>query len=453
MLFSALPQWEHLQMKIKNLRIISRSRSVHGSENRWFPKVAVILGLSLFGVVAAFGIAPGTSTATVPTTPIIAELKLPDFGETSNENLPYSHQGKVQRGDTVAGLLARLNIDDPAALEFLKSDPVGQAISQLKPGKTVQAITTETGDLLSLHYFNQWDSVLVVERSADGFVAKEQAFSEAPRLVFKTGTIRNSLFGATDAAGVPDAVATQLAKIFSTDIDFHTDLRRGDQFSVAYEVYYQAGEPVRTGRVLAAEFVNDNRPYRALFFESKPDQGEYYTPEGKNLREAFLRSPLEFSRVSSGFTMARFHPVLKNWRAHTGVDFAAPAGTRVQATADGVVSFAGQQNGYGNVVEIKHQSQYSTLYAHLSGFASGLRLGMNIRQGEIVGYVGATGFATGPHLHYEFKVAGAYRDPLGVAVPLAIPLQTQQLAAFHRTADALQSQLALLRGSDLASFE
>jgi murein DD-endopeptidase MepM/ murein hydrolase activator NlpD len=223
----------------------------------------------------------------------------------------------------------------------MKRDPVGKAIFQLKPGKTVQADITEAGELLRLRYLNQRDSLLVVERQDDKFVAEERTFTETARVVMKSGVIQSSLFAATDLAGVPDAIATQLATIFSTDIDFHSDLRRGDEFAVVYETFYEQGEPVRVGRVLAAKFANGGKSYGAIYFQTGPNQGGYYTPEGKNLRKAFLRSPLEFSRVSSGFSLARFHPIFNNWRAHTGVDFAAPSGTRVLATADGIVNFAG----------------------------------------------------------------------------------------------------------------
>jgi murein DD-endopeptidase MepM/ murein hydrolase activator NlpD len=204
---------------------------------------------------------------------------------------------------------------------------------------------------------------------------------------------------------------------------------------------------------LAAEFVNNGTPYSAVYFQTGTEQGGYYTPDGKNLRKAFLRSPLEFSRVTSGFSLARFHPIFNNWRAHTGVDFAAPSGTRILATADGIVDFAGSKGGYGNAIEIKHQGPYSTLYAHLSGFAPGIRRGVHVQQGEVIGYVGATGWATGPHLHYEFKIAGVYRDPLGVSVPLAMPLAPQYQAPFQETARSLQSKLALIRGGRLALFE
>jgi murein DD-endopeptidase MepM/ murein hydrolase activator NlpD len=278
-------------------------------------------------------------------------------------------------------------------------------------------------------------------------------FTETARVVMKSGVIQSSLFAATDLARIPDAIATQIATIFSTDIDFHSDLRRGDEFAVVYETFYEQGEPVRVGRVLAATFVNNGNSYGAIYFQTDPMQGGYFTPEGKNLHKAFLRSPLEFSRVSSGFSLARFHPILQNWRAHTGVDFAAPSGTRVLATADGIVDFAGRKGGYGNAIELKHQAPYTTLYAHLSGFATGIHRGVRVQQGDVIGYVGATGWATGPHLHYEFKVAGTFRDPLGVSVPLAMPLAPQYQAAFKQTADIMQSKLVLIRGAKFAQFE
>ena len=453
LLFCATVLQNSFEMKIKNLRIIAQMRKHREPGNHWSGRISAAVGLSLFAVMAASGIAPDARHDNMEVRPLLADLPLPNFGESRIEAEPFSHQDKVQRGDTVGELLARLNVNDSDALTFLRTDPVGKVIFQLKPGRTVQAVATEEGELLSLRYYNQPDSVLVVERAGRKFVAAETPLAETPRLVFKTGVIRNSLFGATDEAGVPDAIALQIAKIFSTDIDFHTDLRRGDQFSVVYENVYESGGQVRPGRVLAAEFVNNGTPYRALYFESNPGDGDYYTPDGKNMRKAFLRSPLEFSRVSSGFTMARFHPILKNWRAHTGVDFAAPTGTRVLATSNGVVSFVGVKGGYGNVVELRHQEQYSTLYAHLSSFAKGIRSGVPVTQGEVIGYVGATGLATGPHLHYEFKVAGVYRDPMSVAVPRAIPLSPQYLITFKHAATAMEVKLALIRGTNISRFE
>jgi murein DD-endopeptidase MepM/ murein hydrolase activator NlpD len=265
----------------------------------------------------------------------------------------------------------------------------------------------------------------------------------------KSGEIRSSLFAATDAVGMPDSVATQMADIFGGDIDFHRDLRRGDRFSVVYEMLYSQGQPARTGRILTAEFVNNGKMFSAIWFESKEGQG-YYTAAGKNIRKAFLRSPLEFSRVTSGFTSSRFHPILQTWRAHKGVDYGAPIGTRVKATGDGIVEFVGKQGGYGNLVVIRHQGRFTTHYGHLNGFASGLRKGTRVSQGDIIGYVGKSGWATGPHLHYEFRINDVHQNPLSVALPSAPPLGQHQLAEFRQHADPLVYRLERMRGLNLA---
>jgi murein DD-endopeptidase MepM/ murein hydrolase activator NlpD len=268
----------------------------------------------------------------------------------------------------------------------------------------------------------------------------------------RTGQIVSSLFAATDAAGVPDGVASQIADIFAGDIDFQRDLRRGDRFTVAFEMFYHQGRAIRSGRLLAADFNNQKRAYRAVWFQPSEGHGGYYAPDGKNLRKAFLRSPLEYSRITSGFGM-RNHPILRQWRAHRGVDYAAPIGTRVRATGDGVVDFAGRRNGYGNVVVLRHNGGFSTYYAHLNGFARGLRRGSRIGQGDIIGYVGQSGWATGPHLHYEFHVRDQYRNPLTLVMPPANPVPHHLLAAFFEAAQPLTAQLDLLKNTDLAMLE
>jgi len=211
--------------------------------------------------------------------------------------------------------------------------------------------------------------------------------------------------------------------------------------------------PVRAGRILAAEFINHGTPYRAVYFQKSNFGGDYYTPDGKSMRKAFLRSPIEFSRVSSGFTNSRFHPILNKWRAHKGVDYAAPTGTRVRVTADGIVSFVGKQGGYGNVVMVSHQGVYSTVYGHLSRFANDIHRGQRVTQGEVIGNVGMTGLATGPHLHYEFKVNGVHRDPLHVALPDAAPISPVQQAAFRDSTRSLNERLSMLRNARLAKLD
>jgi murein DD-endopeptidase MepM/ murein hydrolase activator NlpD len=362
-------------------------------------------------------------------------------------------QERVLRGDTVAALFDRLGVTDPKAIEFLKGDDKGRAIfRQLVPGRMIQAERGDSGELLALRYFLSATAMLEVTRTGEGLRTQQRSVREAPRLVYKSATIRSSLFAATDAAGIPDAIAMQLARVFATDIDFHTDLRKGDRFSVVYEMIYDSGELVAPGRIVSAEFVNDARSYEAVLFTDDEGSDGYYSLDGTNRAKAFLRSPVEFSRISSGFG-ARFHPIFNNWRAHTGVDFAAPKGTRVLATADGFVQSAGARGGYGNAIEIKHGSGITTLYGHLSAFAPGLHAGSRVRQGEVVGFVGMTGYATGPHLHYEFKLAGIHQDPLRVALPKADPVPQRLKTQFVQIANQARSTIDLVSTASAARFE
>lgn len=414
-----------------------------------------LVGLSsipLFGMVTAFGISPSTETNHIPVRTIIENLDIPVQAQASDSGT-YWREEKIQRGDTIATLLERLDVSDDEIAGFLRSAKNSKGIRQLVPGRTVRAKTSDDGELLALRYISSSDNMLSVEKESGTFRANDQSVPLESRILMKSGEIRSSLFGATDAAGVPDNIAVQLADVFSSDIDFHQDLRKGDRFTVVYEVFYHKGEPVKTGKVLGAEFVNQGKPYRAVYFQDREGRSGYYTPDGKNLRKAFLRSPLEFSRITSGFTNARYHPVLNEWRAHKGIDYGAPVGTRVKATADGVVEFSGKQGGYGNMVSIKHQGQYSTVYGHLSGYAKGLHKGSKISQGDVIGFVGMTGLATGPHLHYEFKVGGIQRNPLSIALPTAFPIAAQYKVDFSKQVKQMQARLELLRNTNLAALD
>ena len=420
---------------------------------------AGVVGVSLFSMVAAFGTVNGSALTGIPQQQVVEQLALPSLDATADNGQSFLREERVQRGDTVMGLLQRLGVDDPAAVGFLKGNASAHSLfRQLSPGKNLTARTGPQGELQMLVFplNGGKDQALVVERRGDRFSASEQALSLETQVVMKSAEIRFSLFGATDAAGIPDSVATQLADIFGGDIDFHRDLRKGDRFAVIYESVNYLGRTVRSGRILAAEFVNNGKTYRAAWF-ADPAGGEnssgYYTADGKNIRKAFLRSPLEFSRITSGFTSARFHPILQQWRAHKGIDYGAPVGTRVKATGNGVVEFVGAQGGYGKVVILRHQSSYTTLYGHLSGFAPGLRKGNRVSQGDVIGFVGATGLATGPHLHYEFRVGGVHQNPLAMALPSALPLMPQQLALFRERTGAQLARLDLIRGLDLAQAD
>ena len=419
--------------------------------NRMLGCAALFL-LPTLGVVTAFGIAPETSLEKVEQREIVETMHLPSFARDDAGD-SFFYQDKVQRGDTVAAILARLNVNDPKAFEQLKRNPASlNLFRQLRPGRTIQVSVNNAAQLVSLRYYLAPEKFLEVTRDGESFSARDRSVASPPQLLFKSATIRSSLFAATDEAGIPDAIATQVARIFSTDIDFHLDLRRGDRLSVVYEMQYENGELVRPGRVLSAEFTNDGRVFDAFLFADEDGSESYYSRDGQNRAKSFLRSPLEFSRVSSGFG-ARFHPIFKNWRAHTGVDFAAPKGTRIWATADGIVEFAGVRGGYGNCIEVRHSGGVTTLYGHLSAFAPGIVRGKRIQQGQAIGFVGATGWATGPHLHYEFRIGGSVQDPLRVALPKADPLPERLKPAFRQAAGLGAAQLALLRTANFGQFE
>lgn len=413
--------------------------------------------IGLFGMVAAFGTVNNAPEPLV-TPQMVVEQLAPTPEVLDAPVAEFWAEERMQRGDTLASVLSRLGMAESSASSFLKSSQARGALRSLRPGLTVQARVTGGGELHSLWFITARDRLVVVERDAggSGYRASEQAARLETRVMMKSGEIRSSLFAATDAAGLPDSIAVQIADIFGGDIDFHRDLRRGDRFTVVYDMHTHNGREVKSGRVLAAEFVNQKRSFRAVWWAGASSEGHarggYYTPEGKNLRKAFLRSPLEFSRVSSGFSM-RFHPILRQWRAHKGVDYAAPTGTRVKATADGIVEFAGRQGGYGNTVVLRHHGGYTTLYAHLSGFGQGMRKGARISQGDVVGYVGQTGWATGPHLHYEFRVNNEHRNPLTIAFPAAEPVPAERMAAFRESAMPLAAHLDMLRDTNLALLQ
>ena len=400
--------------------------------------------------VAAFGITPDTALEMMPTVDVVRDLPLPALAHAIRTADPYWREERVQPGDTIGSLLARAGVDDSAAMTFLLADPSARPLYQLRPGRPLQIATDAAGRLSALRFLASDGDVFAIARAGDGFSAHREAAAQDVRVDVSFGVIESSLFGAADAAGLPDAVTLALADIFGSDIDFYHDLRRGDRFAVVYETRYAEGEPLAIGRVLAAEFVNRGQTYRALLWRGSDGSEAYYDENGRSSRKAFLRSPMEFSRITSGFTLARFHPILNTWRAHKGTDFAAPIGTPVRATADGEVVFAGVQNGYGNVVILRHDRTYSTLYAHLSRFAMGLAQGRHVRQGDTIAYVGQTGWATGPHLHYEFRVDDVPRDAMTVALPNAVPLTPAQRAAFAQATAPLLRQMEVVRTSALA---
>ena len=436
-----------------NRWILAQKASLHGSDSRLSGMVATLL-IMLFGVAAAFGITPGTTPHPIALSPVIEDITQQAASPVATPGV-YTQQDQVRNGDTLAALLFRLGVDDTAALDFMRQDPLARHIyQQLSPGKPIRIQRLANGDLVSLRFPRDEHSTLVVERNAEQFHASEERVGSLHRVLQASGRIQSSLFAAADSAGIPDSVTRQLSHLFSTDIDFHNDLRAGDTFSVVYEANQDDFDQVHPGRILAAEFVNKGVAIRRIYFDG-PDGGDYYTPSGQGVRASFLRSPIEFSRVTSGFKAERFHPILKTWRAHKGIDLGAPMGTPVVAVASATVTYAGWRNGYGNVIELRHGGSIDTVYGHLSAFATGVRNGAHITQGQVIGYVGMTGLATGPHLHYEFKIGNVQYDPQGPAVPrhATASLSGHARSQFLAATAPLVQELDAIRGDTLAKFE
>jgi murein DD-endopeptidase MepM/ murein hydrolase activator NlpD len=414
---------------------------------------ATFLAVCAFGATAVAPIAP--DPADLPIKSISQQLELPNLAEQitalQNDSQQFIHEEQVRRGDSLGSLLTRLGVDDAQAQNFIRSDKTAKRILSLKTGKRLQAETDENGLLLSLHATidgKDAPSTVTVKRLGDKFVATEGAPQLERRVEMRSREINSSLYAATDSdvdgSKLPDSIVGQIIDMFSNNIDFRSDLKRGDHFSVVYETFYQDGELVKTGRVLAGEFVNHGTTYQSVWYEDPVTrQGGYYSLDGKSLKQGFLKSPVAYTRVSSGFSM-RLHPVFGVWKQHTGIDLAAPMGTPIRAAGDGTVDFVGVQNGYGNVVVLKHWSNYSTAYGHMSRFVSGMHRGEKVHQGDVIGYVGATGWATGPHLHYEFRVAGHAQDPNKMKVVAQAPLSAAEMGRFHMAAVDMGHRFSLL---------
>jgi murein DD-endopeptidase MepM/ murein hydrolase activator NlpD len=388
--------------------------------------------------------ADGHAIYEVTLPPVPSDASLTTGAETPSSWVVRS----VRRGQTLASLFAAEQLPASLLHRLLETTRHRDALTRIRPGQQFGFLRRPDGSLAAFR-FDHGDTDRVVLR-IDGSEIVETVDRRAiqRRVAVARARIDQSLFGAGDAAGLSDATIMQLANVFAYDIDFAQDLRRGDTFSVIYEQVYQEGERVRDGAILAAEFVNGGRRHVALRFEFEDGRFDYFDPDGRSLRKAFLRTPVEFSRISSRFSTARMHPVLGRMRAHRGVDYAAPTGTPIRAAGDGKVQFRGWQGGYGNVVIIEHGGRYTTLYGHMSRFANGLRVGSRVGQGDVIGYVGMTGLATGPHLHYEFRVGGAHRDPLTVELPKAEPLAGDALRRYRGVSAQLIAQLELVASRD-----
>ena len=438
-----------------------------------YPKrlTALVAALALSGAGGAFAIAslapdvadlpvrevseavqPLASLLAAPLIETPVALALPDL-----DSLTLYRSDVSRATDTADTLLKRMGISDASAAAFLRTDPLVRKSLWSRAGRSLSAEAAADHSLLKL--VARWMptddgnfSRLIVEKTSRGMTSRVETAPLVAATRLGSGTITSSLFAATDAAGLPDSIGVQVAEIFAGDIDFHRALRKGDRFSITYEALEADGEPMRSGRVLSAEFVNNGKTFQAMWFAGQGNsKGAYYTLDGQSLRRAYLASPLEFSRVTSGFKM-RLHPILQTWRAHLGVDYAAPTGTPVRTIGDGVVEFAGVQSGYGNVVTVNHGKENATVYAHLSKI--NVQKGQKVSQSDIIGLVGSTGWSTGPHLHFEFRVNGVHQDPLTMARQAeSLPINTAAKAQFDSTAAMVRVALSAAGSIQQASAQ
>jgi murein DD-endopeptidase MepM/ murein hydrolase activator NlpD len=413
-----------------------------------------------FGIFASFliaGVAVSSAVSTWVTPPVVDEPAPVPAGQVLAEAAPEplaehvspfdSLEIVIRRNDTLDAIFRQmeLSLGDLAQLRSLPD--VRKSLDLLRPGDII-LLTHLDGELKSLTRRLSDTATLSVTRDEEGFAADIIENPLELQQAAMTGTIDSSLFGAVNRAGGSDALAVTLADVFKYDIDFVNEVRTGDRFAVTYEQQWQDGEFLRDGEILAAEFVNKGKTFRAVRYVMPDGSTEYFTPDGDSVRKAFLRFPVAFGRVSSGFSTARRHPILNRVRAHKGIDFAAPVGTAIKAAGSGRVVHRGVKGGYGNTVIIAHPGSVTTLYGHMSRYARGLRVGDKVKQGEVIGYVGMTGLATGPHLHYEYRVGGVHRNPATIPLPKAESIPADLREDFKAKTAPLLAELDGLGASD-----
>ncbi|VAW73030.1 Peptidase, M23/M37 family [hydrothermal vent metagenome] len=363
------------------------------------------------------------------------------------------HDVTVREGDSLARIFSQQKIPASQLHRLIAGGGIAKKLTRIYPGQTIRLRTSAEDGLLELKYEIDALNQIKVTREGDTFDAQLVTRVPERRRVQATGEIDSSLFLAAQKARLPENIAMELAGVFGWDIDFALDIRKGDRFTVLYEDLYLDGDRVGTGNILAAEFINRNKTHQAVRYTDARGRTDYYSPKGRSMRKTFLRTPVAFSRISSRFSLGRKHPILNTIRSHKGVDYAAPRGTPVKATGSGKIVLRGRKGGYGKAVVIQHGSRYNTLYAHLNSYARGLRNGSRVQQGQVIGYVGSTGLATGPHLHYEFRVNGVHRNPLTVKLPDAAPLQRNFMADFKLKTENLLARLELAKSQAIALQE
>lgn len=457
----------------------SRKRRQSTASRTWKPLGAVAM---VAAVLAAFGLperdtgaaAHAVSTAAATTIDLAIPTQVRGGGmhfAASNRRLPFEPQlpeaikqavadaamaepaaddaaGEwrnvtVAPGDNLSLIFSRLKLPKTELHDIMSLGKDTDGLKALRPGQVVRFRMDGERIAELVLELDQLNSLAVV-REGERYVAHTEEVVPEIKVTAASTRISHSLFLDGQKAGLSDAVIMRLTDIFGWDIDFALDLREDDFFSVIYEEIYKDGELVKQDRILAAEFINQGERHRAVLYTDAKGNSNYYSDKGEAMRKAFLRTPVNFTRISSGFSLGRRHPILNTIRAHRGVDYAAPMGTPVRATADGRIRNVGNGAGYGRVVEMQHGDVYGTLYAHLSRFARGLARGKFVKQGEIIGYVGKSGLATGPHLHYEFRISGVHRDPLKVALPKSLPIDSKYLADFRAKSAPLLSQLDVM---------
>lgn len=385
-----------------------------------------------------------------------------DFAEPAAEALPALpskpstapapawREERVRRGDSLARIFQRQGLRAAELHAILESGSEAKRLTRIHPGDVLQYRTDDDGRLLAVRYeFSPLEAMEATRTDANSSFSS-RLLKRAPetRIAFSEGRIDSSLFAAAARSGLPDATIMSLANIFQWDIDFVHDIRPGDSFHVLYEERWLDGEKIGTGAIVAAEFSNRGRVHRAVRYTAGDGHTNYFTPEGNSMRRAFLRAPVEFSRISSNFNLRRLHPIHNRVAPHRGIDYAAPTGTPVMAAGDGVVVTAATHHANGNYVIIRHGEQYQTKYLHLHRFGRGVRSGARVRQGQIIGYVGMTGWATGPHLHYEFLVNGVHQNPRTVNLPQAEPIAKSERERFLASTRALIAALAEQRSDE-----
>jgi murein DD-endopeptidase MepM/ murein hydrolase activator NlpD len=367
-------------------------------------------------------------------------------GETTKSHPPERGSWQtvtVRSGDNMSLIFSRLKLNPADLHSIVELGDATQALKRLQPGQDLRLLV-DGSDLLELLHEIDPTRTLHVRYGPHGFEAQTIVTNLTTRLRAVEATIESSLFLAGQEIGLSDQLILQLVDIYGWDIDFALDIHKGDRFRVIYEELYRDGVKVKDGTILAAEFFHRGQSLKAVRYAHADGRADYYSETGTSMRKAFLRTPVEFNRISSTFNLRRYHPILNRIRAHKGVDYAAPAGTPVRATGDGRVVHMGYKGGYGNTIVLQHGSTYSTLYGHLSRYGRGLKHDARVTQGQVIGYVGMTGLATGPHLHYEFRVNGVHKNPLTIELPKAAHIPREQMADFEQQTRPWLIQLASL---------